>query len=392
MSAAHAVRGSRNLLAFILSASLASTIGGLPFNTLPIVLGSLATAHGLSPQQVGDLGGTMFLGYFGGTLLALLFVDRVNWRWMTAGAAAATAAAYAVSASAGVATLGFVLIVVGLFSSLMTSLGMRVLAQLPDTERAFAFRQSTELLTTSVVLFALPPLIVARWGYAGTAWTLATLVVLLGLSAFRIPERADDPQASRVLLPSLASAGLGWLALLVFFLFLTGQIGLWAFLGRFADDAGLTPAENGIAFAVLKVLGGVAALSIAAIGARIGIRLAAVLTLAGLALGCALLATKAGFAGFAAGAWIWEFFLTAGCIYQTATVARFDPSQRLVVLVPAAFAGSSMIGPPIAGRLIEAGSPAAALAMSFAAACLPVLFYFALGKRLARRTFKEIPA
>jgi predicted MFS family arabinose efflux permease len=392
MSTPSTVGGQRSLFAFILSASVASTIGGLPFNTLPIVLGSLAAAYSLSPQQVGDLGGTMFLGYFGGTLLALFLIDRVNWRWMTAGAALGTAAAYAVSASAGVGSLAPALVVVGLFSSVMTSLGMRVLAQLPDTERAFAFRQSTELLTTSVVLFALPPLVVARWGYAGAAWSLAALVILLGLSAFRVPERADDPRAARVLLPSLRTSGLGWLALLVFFVFLTGQIGLWAFLGKFADSAGLTPAENGTAFAVLKVLGGVAALSVAAIGQRIGVRLASILTLGGLALGCVLLAANAGFAGFAAGAWTWEFFLTAGCIYQTATIARFDPSQRLVVLVPAAFAAASMIGPPVAGRLIEAGSTSAALVMSLLAACIPVVFYVALGRRLARSSFQEIPA
>ena len=31
------------MFAFVLAASLASTIGGLPFNALPVLLGSLAT-------------------------------------------------------------------------------------------------------------------------------------------------------------------------------------------------------------------------------------------------------------------------------------------------------------------------------------------------------------
>ena len=35
----------RKTLTFMLAASLASTIGGLPFNTLPILLGALADLH-----------------------------------------------------------------------------------------------------------------------------------------------------------------------------------------------------------------------------------------------------------------------------------------------------------------------------------------------------------
>ena len=46
----------------VLSASLASTIGGVPFNTLPVVLGAMGAALGLSAVQLGDLAGTLFAG------------------------------------------------------------------------------------------------------------------------------------------------------------------------------------------------------------------------------------------------------------------------------------------------------------------------------------------
>ena len=42
----------------VLSASLASTIGGVPFNTLPVVLGTLGGTLGLSATALGDLAGT----------------------------------------------------------------------------------------------------------------------------------------------------------------------------------------------------------------------------------------------------------------------------------------------------------------------------------------------
>lgn len=45
----------RQIIAIMLAASFASTIGGLPFNALPILLGTLADTFHLSPQQAGLL-------------------------------------------------------------------------------------------------------------------------------------------------------------------------------------------------------------------------------------------------------------------------------------------------------------------------------------------------
>lgn len=46
----------RNTLAIMLAASFASTIGGLPFNTLPILLGSMVDSLGFTVEQIGLLG------------------------------------------------------------------------------------------------------------------------------------------------------------------------------------------------------------------------------------------------------------------------------------------------------------------------------------------------
>ena len=62
------------------------------------------------------------------------------------------------------------------------------------------------------------------------------------------------------------------LCLAVFFLFLTGNIALWAFLERIGAAIPIAAAQMGIVFAVLKLLGGVAAFSVAAVGDRAGQR------------------------------------------------------------------------------------------------------------------------
>jgi len=219
---------------------------------------------------------------------------------------------------------------------------------------------------------------------------LGFMALALSGSAIALPRGPDAPGA-RLLLPSWQASRLAWVVLGFFFIYLAGNIGLWAFLGEYAKHADMSPEQSGLAFAVLKILGGVAAAGVAVVGNRLGLLRGQALALAGVTIGLLLLHGfgPGGFAGFAGGAWTWEFFFTVGCILQTATIARFDGSQRLVVLVPAAFAASSMLAPPIAGRLLEQFGADTLLWAAFAASVIPALAYPVLLAPALRRNQDE---
>ena len=360
-------------VALMLAASLASTIGGLPFNSLPVMLGSLADTFALQPEQVGLLGSVCFGGYLLGTLGAPIWMNRLNWRVLTAVSAACTAISFAASAQVqALQALYVVWALIGFFASTMTCLGMRVLAELPNKERAFGVRQGVELSVTAAALFALPPLVIAPFKYPGAAWALAALVALLGLSALWVPKHPQE-QASRLHRTSLNMPAAAWWALAVFWLFLTDNIGLWAFLERIGVALKVAPTEMGLVFAVLKLLGSVAAFAVALLGARLRTRQAYLLALAGLLAGLALLASAQSFVPYAAGAWLWEFAFTCGCVFQTAHIARTDTSGRAVVLVPASFALASMVGPGLAGQLMAGEAYGRVLLLALASSVVPVL-------------------
>lgn len=366
---------TRKLVVVMAAASLASAIGGLPFNALPVLLGSLAETFALPAATVGYIGSTCFAGYLVGTLGAPLWMNRLDWRVLTVVSALGTAGAFAASAFVQhAAALYPAWAAIGFFASTMTCLGMRVLSDLPDKVRAFGVRQGTELAVTAIVLFALPPLVIAVWHYQGAALALAGVVLLLGLSAFRVPRHPlvapPATDGTRQQLPAASLYALG-----VFFLFLVGNIGLWAFLERLGAQLAVRPAEMGLVFAVLKLLGGTAAFAVAAIGERWGERAPHVLVLAGVGTGLALLATAHGFPGFAAGAWLWEFSFTCGCVFQTAIIARRDPSGRAVVLVPAVFALSSMVGPGLAGKLVTLAGYGPLLLGALLSTLVPIVAY-----------------
>lgn len=366
----------RNVLVVMIAASIASSIGGLPFNALPVLLGSLGDSFHLPAQTMGLIGSTCFAGYLVGTLGAPIWMNRLDWRVLTVISAGGTALAFAASAFVQqVAFLYPAWAAIGFFASTMTCLGMRILSDLPNKVRAYGVRQGTELSITAAVLFALPPLVIANWHYSGAALTLAGVVAVLGLSAFRLPRHPlVAPAASAPTRSPLPGASLFTLG--IFFLFLTGNIGLWAFLERLGSRLSIAPGDMGLVFAVLKLLGGAAAFSVAAIGERLGNRLPHLLVLVGIGVGLALLGSAAGFLPFALGAWLWEFSFTCGCVFQTAAIARSDPSGRAVVLVPAIFALSSMVGPALAGKLIaEASGFAPLLVAALASALIPSVAY-----------------
>ena len=371
----------RTLIAFMLSASLASTIGGLPFNLLPVMLGSMADSFGLDARSAGLMGSVCFAGYLVGTLGAPLWMNRLNWRLLTVVSTAGTALFFALSAGvSSIPVLYGMWALIGFFASTMTCLGMRILSDLPNKVRAFGVRQGVELSVTALVLFALPPLVIAHFKYPGAALALAGVVALLGLSAMWVPHGPPSAGATTAEGTSgvdghLAISRASWWALALFFLFLVGNIGLWAFLERIGSSLKVSPTEMGIVFAVLKLLGGVAAFSVAALGERLAPLRAALLVLVAIGAGLALLASASttGFVGFALGAWVWEFAFTCGCVFQTAAIARSDPSGRAITLVPGAFALSSMAGPGLAGQIVADGSFSGLLMFALVSSLVPVL-------------------
>lgn len=302
-------------------------------------------------------------------------MNRLNWRWLTLISAAGTAGAFACSAWVTELRLLYLMwALIGFFASTMTCLGMRILSNLPNKVRAFGVRQGIELSLTAALLFALPPLVIAHFKYPGAALALAGMVALLGLSAFWLPQRpVGEPVQQTPLASGLALPLSAWMALAVFFLFLTGNIGLWAFLERIGAALKLAPAEMGLVFAVLKLLGGVAAFSVASFGDRLGTRAAYALVLLGVVTGLALLALASSFVAFALGAWIWEFAFTCGCVFQSAGIARSDASGRAVLLIPAMFALASMAGPGLAGAFLDGTHFGTLLAFALVSSLVPFL-------------------
>lgn len=346
--------------ALILAASFASTIGGLPFNSLPILLGSLADSFGFEMQAIGMLGSICFAGYLLGTLLSVVIISRFCLRKLTITCSVFSVVLLLLSSVSDANWQMPLWAFIGFFAALMTCLGLRVIGQMINKERALGVRQGIELGVTAMVLFVLPAYVITAFGYAGTAVSLSLIILVLSISVFWLPKNTHLDTTDSSIKTQLDIPIGAWLALAVFLIFATGNIALWAFLERMGNSIELAPAQMGVVFAVLKLLGGAAAFSVALVGSRLGLHKPYLIVLIVLTIGLYLIWLS--FAGgakqfmlFAMGAWIWEVAFTWGCVFQTAAIARLDPKGRAIMLIPAAFGVSAMIGPALGGWLATSG-------------------------------------
>lgn len=365
----------KNALPVIIAVSMVSAIGGLVFNTMPLLLNALSTTMGLTPEALGNLSLCAGFGYLVGTISGPLWVDRVNWRIAGFWIVVLTALSFLLASVVDGTLLAVTFTGFAFFCALAIALGMRVLAEMPDPERAFGARLSVELLSIGVFLGILPVYFITKAGFSGAMFGLAAFALILGLGVFLMPKQSTQETALEMKgFPSWSMAKELWLMLGIFLFYLLANVGLFFFLAVIAQKFEPTAAQFGLMFLVLKWLGGVAGIIGAIIGARAGLRSPHFVSLFILVLGVAGLFLSKSMTGFMISAWVWEFGFTLGCLYQTSAIARFDPSNKLVVLVPAAFGVSMLLGGKIAGQLLENGSVTGLYLLVLLCSVLPSIF------------------
>lgn len=367
----------KNTFLVILAVSMVSAIGGLVFNTMPILLGTAGEAFSLSPGQLGTLSLTAGIGYLIGTLTGPLWVERVNWRVTAFAIVGAVIASFLLATQLSGRSIFAGFAVFGFFCALAIALAMRVLADMPDPERAYGTRLSVELVSIGVFLILLPILFISKAGFSGAMMGLALFAALLGLGVFAFPKRSSSETAAQLTgFPNWQQAGPSWSVLAIFTIYLLANVGLFFFLYVIAQDFNPTPAQNGLMFGVLKWLGGAAGAVGAIIGARAGLRVPHLVAFAILILGVIGLFLSKSFTVYMISSWVWEFGFTLGCLYQTAAIVRFDISNKLVVLVPMAFGISMIFGGKIAGQILESGSANGIYLMVALCSLLPSFYMF----------------
>lgn len=295
-------------LGIAICAAVVVGISNLPPNVMPMILGSAADHFALNPRQMGLLGGSTLFGWVAGTAICFYILHRVNWRYTAAGGILFAVAGVQLSLlSDHISVLYLAWFVLGFGCSLPTCIGFEIMSQTKNQERSFAMLIFSVVFLSAIVLYLFPKYVLSEWHYTGLVFGQGLLLLSVLLFTWRLPSGRLSDIGESTAPEAVGSNRAAWIALITFLVFFAGQSGLWAFLERAGREIDLQPAEIGLVLSILKLVGGLACLTVVVIASRFGNRWPFVLGFIGILSGVALLHTGSTIAMYAAGGWLWSF-------------------------------------------------------------------------------------
>jgi predicted MFS family arabinose efflux permease len=343
----------------VVAGIIASAIGALFYNVLPIYLGTAQDYRGLDNRAIGFLSSAFFLGYNVATISAFFWIRRFSWS-LVIGIAAPLAA---LSLAAGTIVNSYVLMLVsvavagGAFAAIY-GIGTTVLGDTSNPARWFGVKIAAEALLGAILLLVLPVTTIARWGFNGTSIGVIIAMAFLAPFLFWIPsgsDRAEDEPAGGGNAATPQTPYI-WGALLATLVFFSGASAVWAFIERIGASNGFEAAALGVLLSITLIFALIGSLLAAALGGRFGnvkpFVAGALLSLVALFL----LNSQGSFALFAAGACLETFVIGLLLPFAITEVADLDTDGRYVVLTVPAIGIGAMAGPGLAGILSQSGN------------------------------------
>ena len=369
-----------------------SGIGILISTTMPMVIGGLIEGLNFSETQAGDLVAIFSLTFTAIAVASLLFIRRVNWKFTALTMSAICALAlFAVTLSSHYQTLISVFGVMGLGMGGLYALGMTVLGDSSNPDKAFGLKLGYESMPAIIALFAFPVLIIPEYGLKGMMYAMAAMAVIVAPLSFLVPSRgvkgigaaaSDLSDVSEIAAKrSKTPLGLSITTLVASIIFFSGVIATWAFLEVIGGAKGLPADKVGIILALGMVSATIGAFVAAALGNKKGRNFPMIAIIILNVLSSVLIWQSTSLFAFALGAISFTFCINYALAYFFGLSAEIDFSGRFVALSTTTLSLGGVIGPAIAGRLIEGSGIGAVLGFSAFCTVLSLILYMVVVRR-----------
>ena len=368
----------------VVAGIIASAIGALFYNVLPIYLGTAQDFRGLDNRSIGFLSSAFFFGYNVATISAFFWIRRFSWSLIVG----ITAPIAALSLAAGTVVSSYALLLLtvavagGAFATIY-GIGTTVLGDTSNPARWFGVKIAAEALLGAILLLVLPATTIAWWGFNGTVVGVIVAMVFLAPFLFWIPaggfkghydddasQTAGDPQTPYI-----------WGALLATLVFFAGASAIWAFIERIGAHSDFETEALGVLLSITLVFALVGSLLAAALGGRFGnvkpFVAGALLALVAMTL----LNAHQSFIVYAIGACLQTFVIGLLLPFAITEVADLDIDGRYVVLTVPAIGIGAMAGPGIAGVLSQSGDFAPLLVFVAATAVVSAILITVSARR-----------
>ena len=347
------ISSSRAIAATMFMAVVASSF--LLF--LPVLVGGLS-GFGLTSSQISviaaaDLGGISLC-----SLAAAYWINRVSWQHAALVGLlliiAGNVACYWVQDFSGLAMLRFA---VGIGEGVLMPINLACLARTKVPDRNFGIFIVLQTIHAMIGL-ALIPYLVAFSGVGATFILMAGLALVVLPMLRWLPDSLANSKNDTDIEQTTTALRLNGKALLTLgaiFFFFAVQSGIWTYIDRIGDAAGISAETIGTALAAGAFAGLIGALTAAGIASKFGRAIPLTLTAVLQAVAIVLMRDHPQIAAFFLASALFQFFWNFGIPYQMGVMSRADPAGRYVVLVTAVTGIGFTVGPLLGAALMEQG-------------------------------------
>jgi len=344
----------------LIGAVMASTVGVLFYNVMPIYLGYLMEAKSLDYDQIGYMASTFFLAFSIPSATAYFWIRNIKPRTISYISIIFVAVFLFISSYTNSYTYLIVeILVVGSFSGILATLAMTVIGNYKNSTRWYGFKSASESAAGTLLLFVLPSTLIISYGFNGVVYGMLIFILLsiplVSLISNEPLAESDEDTMIDTSIKDIPSIFV-WMALLaIFFNYITGSA-IWAFAERIANikefDSTLVANALGLtlAFAIIGPL------ISSSLSNKYGLKIPFIITSLLMLIGAYGLTAASTLSSYAIFACIQMLGWGGALPFLYSLVSNSDPNGRYIALAIPALGLGSVAGPALAGNLIGESS------------------------------------
>ena len=348
-----------------LSVILLHLIGPQAMMIQPAFVEGLVSQLGFTASDSGYVAAAENTGKAVQSLLMMVLITRVNWRYLYYGALSVllvgNLVCFVIESAQAFRVVRFF---TGAATGTIVPLSYVIVGLTAKTERNFGFLMVSLMVYGAFVFFALPSVFSAV-GFNG----LIVIFAAFAISGFPVvrnmptagEERKDTDENAVTL-----SWGLRGMALAAMFTYFLATFGVWVFMSLIGKNAGLDDQTVGNAMMLTQFAGIAGALIVIGLGKRVGRAIPLALALIGSVGALYVLSGATTALGFTLGACLFNLLWNTTHPYLLSAQASFDRSGRQVSYAVALQMMGIAAGPAVGAAIVESGTYAQVIWLSMA--------------------------
>ena len=326
-----------------------AALGAMPFAVQPFFLSVMSEALMLAPDQVGLLASADILGVVLASFSGFWWTRRFSHQALIKLASMSMVLGYLGLLFAGtfeaVLSLRFLAGVLG--HGIAFSLGTALLCRAPHPDRAIAISVVTQISFSSLLLVALPKVLLST-DIETVYWSLVAIVLVL-LPPLRLTNNsvrfASEAGRKATIKPLMM-----WL-LVALVCYQLGLSAIWAFIESIGRERQISLEQMGLMLAVILPVSMLGSIFASLLDVRMGRANPVIIATVAGAIGLLIIATTASITMLAAGFLLHQIAWNFGIAFVYGAIAQVSDQSGTEILAPGSQSLGTALGPVLAGML-----------------------------------------